>query len=381
MNNLVIDSSIYRKDMSRQKSGFSLLKRLARQELVRLHIPEVVKKEVVSQIEDFHYGRFRKVESALDKAPRFLLNDKETGLLDSTQAGFSELIEKIAKRTKTEFQNWLDAVRANVHPVSPNHGERVVQSYFAGEPPFAEAKSRKDFPDAFIFESLVDLRDQHGSIHFIVADNDLREASDALENVTVHDSIKHFVDTSPQLKKDLSNREERAFFSELRVQLEDDLLPEVRREIEKSVSEGIVRELFLTDVESEYTPSGTKIEDLEERLTMDFEYNRMTLYGNGEAVVPFTSEYSGVLSWTQLYDGRYPELERGKHRERWQTGNGRPPMVEVAERFLISIDGEAEVSIEGVEYHDIEVSDEEAYLNSLRASLDSIDHVEVVEPH
>lgn len=380
MKHLVIDSSIYRKDMSREKPGFSLLKRLARQELVRLHIPEVVKREVVSQIEDFHYTRLGKVTSALDKAPRFLLDEKETGLLDSAQDGVSELADKIPDRATDEFQNWVEEVRANVHSVSSVHGKRVIQSYFSGAPPFAEAKSRKDFPDAFIFESLVDLCSGHEKIHFVVADTGLRNAADGLERVTVHDSIKHFVDTSG-LKKILANQEERDFFRALSMGLHDGTLHQSRHKVEKTISNHLERELFLYDLPSKYTPSGAKVDDLEEQVRMDVDYKDLTLYGNGEAVVPFKAHRAAVLAWTQLYDDYYRGLKNENHRERWLTGNGRPPMVEVAERFLISIHGEAEISLHGVEYHEIEVSNEEAYLNSLSASLDSIDHVEVVEPY
>ena len=92
-----------------------------------------------------------------------------------------------------EFDEWIDDTKTATHEVDDSHGKRVTDAYFAGDDPFKSPKRRDDFPDAFIYQAVQDLAEQHGSLHVIIADHDLRESCERLEKVTAHRNIKTFI--------------------------------------------------------------------------------------------------------------------------------------------------------------------------------------------
>jgi hypothetical protein len=89
----------------------------------------------------------------------------------------------------------LQSLQAEILTVQPHHANLVVNSYFDGSPPFKQIKNREDFPDAFIFESVKDLKAQLGEtvLHFVVADNVLREALSQINGVVMHKDLNEFV--------------------------------------------------------------------------------------------------------------------------------------------------------------------------------------------
>jgi hypothetical protein len=50
----------------------------------------------------------------------------------------------------------LDILQTEVIPIANEHGGRVAVACFNGTLPFAGIKSRKDFPDALVYESVAD---------------------------------------------------------------------------------------------------------------------------------------------------------------------------------------------------------------------------------
>lgn len=67
-----------------------------------------------------------------------------------------------------------------------------MSSYFNGDEPFPEPKSRKDIPDAFIYEAIKSIQEKVGELHFICADNNLRNSIDGLDSCTGFSSYSDF---------------------------------------------------------------------------------------------------------------------------------------------------------------------------------------------
>ena len=70
---------------------------------------------------------------------------------------------------------WLESHNAVRHELTQEQSNNALEAYFRGDPPLREPKSRKDIPDSFIFQQIVDLKKQHGAnLEVVVEDRALR---------------------------------------------------------------------------------------------------------------------------------------------------------------------------------------------------------------
>lgn len=105
----------------------------------------------------------------------------------------SKQIEAIDVETSTikHWGNFIKDTNAILHEIDDKHGELVMSSYFLGQAPFLEPKSRKDIPDAFIYQALQTISDKFGKTYFISDDENLRTSCDRITNVV---GLKTFSD-------------------------------------------------------------------------------------------------------------------------------------------------------------------------------------------
>ncbi len=86
-------------------------------------------------------------------------------------------------------------------------------------PPFKEAKRRDDFPDAFIWQTILDLSVEHKRVHVISDDEAIRKACDKKKiEIVSHGSLWDFLN-SWAVKDKLSDRFAERYFDELKKQL------------------------------------------------------------------------------------------------------------------------------------------------------------------
>lgn len=190
--NIVIDTSILQRDRGFLQSDILLLKKLAKLDLIKIHIPWIVYKELTSQnIKESNSVLFKSISeiSSLNKKgiskEDYLELEKVISQLNSLKDSLNMSIDK----------HWADFVtdsKATLHEINDGHGKLVMSSYFTGDKPFPEPKSRKDIPDAFIYEAIKSIREKVGEIHFICADNNLRNSIDGLDYCTGFSSYADF---------------------------------------------------------------------------------------------------------------------------------------------------------------------------------------------
>ena len=178
MIDVVIDTSIYRADPKREKAAFRVLNKLATNGYVRVHIPHVVEREFSTQ-------QLTSLESTFGEARKFVSSARKRVSESLTQEvnGIDKHIEAFRAKAEAEvassLSKWASDINAEIHATQPHHGELVLNAYFSGDAPFSQPKERKDFPDAFIYESIRDLAKLKGTVHVVSADENLR-------NVVVH---------------------------------------------------------------------------------------------------------------------------------------------------------------------------------------------------
>ena len=183
MLHLILDTSVYRSTPRLDSKEFTLLARLAESGQAVIHVPYVVEREFATELDRTQRQRITEAVRALSRALAFTpLGPRSTKLAEQLSALRSDLPDLVAERSGA-FLNWLDSVSAVRHPLTQEQAVNAMDAYFSGRPPLTQPKSRKDIPDSFIFQKVIELHAAHGSdLGAVVADKALRSA---LEDVGI----------------------------------------------------------------------------------------------------------------------------------------------------------------------------------------------------
>ena len=208
MIEVVIDTNIFRQDPKKDKLAFRTLHKLTKLNLVRVHLPEIIEKEFTTQetlsIDSSIQNLKRSLNTLRKKAP-YSLQDRTDELISS----ISDLSLEIRGHVSEDFKNWIKEYNVEYHKIADNHGRIVVNSYFLGEAPFKKIKERKDFPDAFIYQSLIDLCSKRETkVYFISSDKPFIQSAKKINNCVTLDSLDKFITkTLDTLMEDKKSKE------------------------------------------------------------------------------------------------------------------------------------------------------------------------------
>lgn len=187
--NISIDTSILRRDRKLESSDILLLGKMSKLGLLKLHVTWIVFKETTTQ-------NYLETKAIINKIVKELNELDKKGVGKDEHFKFKKIAKQIeAINIETSVQkHWKDFIKdskAILHRIDEKHGELVMSSYFSGQEPFPEPKSRKDIPDAFIYQGLKTISDRYGQIYFICDDNNLRNSCDKITNIS---GLKDFSD-------------------------------------------------------------------------------------------------------------------------------------------------------------------------------------------
>jgi len=355
MIHLLIDSCIYRADRKRNKPAFRAVLRLARTGKLQLHVPAYVKGEVVTQQQ-------RDIREQLSK----LRGAAEAILRTTAQADLCAHAEDVVRTAGSmharadgliaaELQSWMTDARAVEHPVQPEHGPRVAASYFGGQQPFRASKHRDDFPDAFIWETALDLVREHGALAVVSTDGRLYQAADEHEQMEAYETLDEFIedddiqnaldDLTPQLVATNIERIKK-------------LLPTMQDHLVHSLGNDIVNELAGKTVKHEAIP-----EDNHEATIMmvggpenvAFNFTETDHYGDAEIGIPFTATVECELNYA-IYKGDYYSLP---DTEDINIGERNEHYFDADQDYTINIEGYITVMIDPSELESDELSDQD----------------------
>lgn len=291
---VLIDSSIYRTDPKRTKAGFQTMKRLAAAEQIQLHLPHCVREEFLTQQAEKISVEFGKMKQAGKSVLRLTGHANTVGAVKRILDKVEVLSSSIMAIATEEFDGWLEATKTEIHEVDDSHGKRVTDAYFAGNDPFASRKKREDFPDAFIYQTVQDLAGQHGNLHVIVADNNLRASCERLEKVTTHHNIGSFIGL-PECQMLIRELDQVLNISRI-----IKLLPQETKVLQDNLDAQIINilpgtEIWLSDIQSD--SNDATVDSIWEKSETSFEFDDVEYYGDGEIVVPFSAVVECAISY------------------------------------------------------------------------------------
>jgi hypothetical protein len=281
---VVLDSSILRQDPRRKSASFDALEELCDKGLAKMHLPEVVCKEMQTYLAAEQQQALHEITNALGRFGRRDIPVQGKEGIDAASVVLEKYKEAILNQPQASFDEWCKGIGAKIRKVNSDHGEKVMKAYFNGEPPFKKVKSRGDFPDAFIHESIRDLAQEVGKVHAVIGDKNLGRACQGISGVKVYETLEDFI-TSPECHALLRDQ---AFEKEIPVVLE--ILAERKDKLEGAIEFDIVDALAGKTIEDDNIPSDDHtayIHSVGSLTQLEFEFDEAVYIGAGIVNISF----------------------------------------------------------------------------------------------
>jgi len=282
MIHIVADTTVYRNDPKREKAAFKALARLAQGKHVTLHIPEIVRREFLSQEEQFLHENAKAIEDALHNLTKRPMDPKGIEHLKKVAGASADIAKKLGPSASKEFDAWAKSILAKDHPIAPAHGAQVMDAYFSGAPPFKQKKNRNDIPDSFVWQVIQDLAKAHKPLYVVSGDAGIRAPLQGNKNFEVFASLEDLI-ASPAIQALLQKHYASANFSALLA-----LLPSQIGFLEKEIEGPLVDELagkMVSDGEEDDSePTITGVDSPED---LEVDPDEAIDHGSGLAIVPF----------------------------------------------------------------------------------------------
>lgn len=255
--NIAIDSSILRRDRKLESFDLLLLKRLAQLNLLQLHIPWIVYQEITSH-------NLLDANKSIQNMSRDLKIFSNRGVAIKEQIQLKAIAKQLdeidlQQSILTHWDAFLSESKAILHELDNSHGKSVMTSYFEGKSPFPEPKSRKDIPDAFIFECIKSILVNYSPLVLIADDNNLRKASDKIVGVTAVASVAELY-ALPEFQPLMAKYKEVESYVDELITLETNL-PKLSKAVIRYIHDGLFdqQEIF-----SEFIPDDENKATIEE---------------------------------------------------------------------------------------------------------------------
>ncbi len=199
MPHIVLDTSIYRNKPNLDSKEFSLLQDIASSKKVTLHVPYVVGREFSTFLENEQQKKIEKVISAISSVLRFdpcsSTSKQFEALLNQLKIELSTLVKKRSEA----FTQWLEQSNAVRHSLTLEQANNAMEAYFCGTPPLKEPKVRKDIPDSFIFQAVLEIYRKYGNELSIVVEDGKLAAAMRDAGINCFSSLREFL-SSPLIE-------------------------------------------------------------------------------------------------------------------------------------------------------------------------------------
>lgn len=192
---VVIDTNIYRKSPKRKDLAFLALERLAIAGLVEVHLPYVVEREFQTQQLAQYKKELDATVNGLESLVKKGLKPSELTEIESILTKLSGLAPAIMADAEQALPNWLASVGGKRHPITESQAAGAMEAYFLGTAPLKAPKTRDDIPDAFIFQTILELAKSSRPLVVVAEDEKIAQASEALQDVSVYRSLGAFIES------------------------------------------------------------------------------------------------------------------------------------------------------------------------------------------
>lgn len=213
MYNVVLDTNILHEE-GLNSAGMGIVNRLVNNQIINLHVPELVIKEFTTKKIDGIIESLSKASGTLKGMDRDI-RATETTLsheVDEIKMRIDELSSSIKERVDGIMQKWIDENRVTVLPLKNEYATPVFENYFVGGGVFRTKKERGDIPDAFINLSINELHDSIGRLVIIIKDGVFKKSLSRNQDFIILDSLQDLFELS-DIKSSIENLAVTSFVS------------------------------------------------------------------------------------------------------------------------------------------------------------------------
>ncbi len=200
MHHIVFDTNTLRNEHF-TSSRMKILKKLIDEKIIRLYIPELVKREFLSQ-KQIDFQTKLKSSDIIDIDKFFVTNKKLKEKLSILETQIKDISLNIEKLLYSEFNEWEKEYWIEILPFNNSNMTEVINNYFSGGTVFKSPKNRNDILDAMICTSIEELLSKEGKICVLTNDKAFGEYLNGLSNVDTFDSVKSLLEDE-EIKKEL----------------------------------------------------------------------------------------------------------------------------------------------------------------------------------
>ncbi len=193
MINIVLDTNILHQE-GINSGRMKVLKTLTDSKVVKLFIPEIVKREFCTK-------RTSSIKESFEKALSNFKNihkkiEFENGIktkVVSMEADIQKMLASVESTISEEFANWEADLGVEILPFIPEDIGIVLDDYFTGSGVFKSIKNRDDIPDSMIHKSICRLTDRYEESYLVIKDSVFKKCMDNHPKVVVLDSLSDFL--------------------------------------------------------------------------------------------------------------------------------------------------------------------------------------------
>lgn len=380
MLHIFLDTSVFSAAPRRDNAAFKALGRMAESGNAKLHLSSVSLREFVTQQEAHFATSIAEAQSALrDIRRRTPTSEPLLPQVIGAESLLRSLELGLRESAKTGLPSWIAETGATVHSARPDHGERVLDAYFGGKPPFKTKKKRDDFPDAFIFTALADLVANTGEVHAVVVDKELRTSAAGLTGVTTYEGLDALVTSEPCQSLILAENTSRNI-EQLR-----DCLRVNPSSLNAILERELVDALQGKQIESDYIPDDNSTATVSSSYSpqdVTFSLDDLDYYGDGLVVIPFTAEVEVVADYYVNKADYYVLDEARTAHMSVSDRDWNDHCMAVEEEFLLRIAGTIAMSIDDavLQTEDVSAAAIGAALLGATGTVEEFAEVEVVVP-
>jgi len=375
MIHVILDSSIYRSDPARRRLPFKTLGGLCEKDLVKLHVPSIVKREFTTFLALEAEAVLAEAVRAVKKLSRSPGPKDEQTFVGKTLEELTNFVGRYKKHAERSFNEWMQEVKAVQDEIRGECLQDVVDSYFEGRMAFKKIKSREDFPDAFIWQIVKDIVTKENQLFAVIADNNLRKAVSQIPNVEVFHSLETFIE---------SQRVQELFPENFARKHEIEILNLFKYNpwvLEEPIADGIEAELRDTSISyTAYESVDADILDIEAVDNVMIDFGNAHYFGDNLFRIPFSARAKMLLDYFMdkyTYYG-IPDAESDQIEVQDSDWNKSTMWVQEARYFQIQ--GELSLSVDMTEL--IKKSDggldSDTVLYGSEITVDELDRPELI---
>lgn len=187
---VILESSAISKLYARN-ANYEALTRLASINVIDIHIPYIVKREIETQRIDGFIKEFENSVSSLKKLRKKSFSEEVNTVLENLESSKNTLIENVKKNTNEYFAN----LKPNHHEIDKEQTIKAIEAYFNGTYPLKIAKDRQDIPDSFVCREIEDIQNKNPNdqVVLIANDNKIIDTFKENEKIEIFGTVDEFI--------------------------------------------------------------------------------------------------------------------------------------------------------------------------------------------